>query len=118
MTARLPSGVDPSIASYACVLRAHAYPRTFRDELRRPVLACLEAAVKRDPDYAVPWAMLGWLHLDAARYGLVPDVEFPRELAQALQFASKAVAIESNNVIALRVLSAVQYHLGNFAESE
>ncbi len=106
------------MASYACVLRAYTYRRTFRDELRQPVLACLEAAVRRDPDYAEPWALLGWLHLDAARYAFVPDAEIPREMGQALDFASKAVAIDPENVVALRALSAVQYHLGNFDESE
>ena len=118
MAARLSGGVEPSMASYACVLRAYTYRRTFRDELRQPVLACLEAAVERDPDYAEPWALLGWLHLDAARYGFVPDAEIPREMRQALDFASKAVAIDPENVVALRALSAVQYHLGNFDESE
>ena len=48
----------------------------------------------------------------------VPDAEVPRELGQALDFASKAVAIDPENVVALRALSAVQYHLGNFDESE
>ena len=118
MAARLSGGVEPSMASYACVLRAYTYRRTFRDELRQPVLACLEAAVERDPDYAEPWALLGWLHLDAARFGFVPDAEIPREMGQALDFASKAVAIDPENVVALRALSAVQYHLGNFDESE
>ena len=76
------------------------------------------AAVQRDPDYAEPWALLGWLHLDAARYAFVPDAEVPREMGQALDFASKAVAIDPENVVALRALSAVQFHLGNFDESE
>ena len=35
-----------------------------------PTLACLEAAVARDPDYADAWAMLGWLHLDAGRFDI------------------------------------------------
>ena len=38
-------------------------------------------------------------------------------MGQALDFASKAVAIDPENVVALRALSAVQYHLGNFDES-
>jgi TolB-like protein len=118
MTTRLSGGAEPSMASYACVLRAYAYRRTARDELRRPVLACLEAAVERDPDYAEPWAMLGWLHLDAARYAFVPDTEVPRELGHALDFASKAVAIDPENVLALRALASVQFHLGNFDDSE
>jgi TolB-like protein/tetratricopeptide (TPR) repeat protein len=118
MAARLAAGVEPSMASYACVLRAYAYRRTFRDELRRPVLACLAAAVERDPDYAEPLAMLGWLHLDAARYAFVPDAEIASELGQALDMASRAVSINPESVIALQALSAVQFHLGNFAESE
>ena len=32
--------------------------------------------------------------------------------------ASRAVAIDPQNVVALQALSAVQFHLGNFAESE
>ena len=71
--ARISSGLAPSMPSYACVLRAHhTARRTFRDELRQPVLSCLDAAVRRDPGYAEAWALLGWLHLDAARYGFVP----------------------------------------------
>ncbi|QIG47215.1 hypothetical protein G5V57_05385 [Nordella sp. HKS 07] len=118
MAARLSTGVEPSMASYACVLRAYAYRRTFRDDLRQPVLACLEEAVRREPDYAEPRALLGWLHLDAARYGFVPDVEVPREMAKALELASRAVAIEPENIVALQALSAIQYHLRNFDESE
>ena len=118
MAARLASGEGPSMTSYACVLQANTYRRTFRDELRQPVLTCLDAAVVDDPDYAEPWALLGWLHLDAARYGFVPDAEIAAEMGTALEYASRAVAIDPENVVALRALSAVQYHLGNFDESE
>lgn len=118
MEARLATTVEPSMASYACVLRAYTYRRTMRDEFRQPVLACLNEAVQRDPDYAEPWALLGWLHLDAARYAFVPDAEAPREMRQALDFASKAVAIDPENVLALRALAAVQFHLANFDEAE
>ena len=118
MEARLSTGVEPSMASYACVLRAHTYRRTVRDDQRQPVLACLDAAVHRDPDYAEAWAMFGWLHLDAARFAMVPDSEVQGELDQALAMTSRAVAIDPQNLIALRALSAVQYHLGDFAESE
>jgi tetratricopeptide (TPR) repeat protein len=118
MEAQLASGEGPGMTSYACVLKANTYRRTFRDELRQPVLDCLEAAVAREPDHAELWALLGWLHLDAARYGFVPATEAPAEMGAALGFASRAVAIDPENVVALRALSAVQYHLGNFDESE
>jgi hypothetical protein len=43
LATRLSNHVDPSMASYACVLRAYTYRRTVRDELRRPVLACAKS---------------------------------------------------------------------------
>ena len=118
MTARLAGGEEPSLSSYACVLKAYAYRRTFRPELREPVLDCLGAAVERDPDYAEPWAMLGWLRLDAARYGIMPDAEVPRALDAAVELGRKAVALEPDSIVALQALSAIEYHRGNFDESE
>jgi tetratricopeptide (TPR) repeat protein len=118
MTARLTGSGEPSLSSYACVLKAYAYRRTFRQELRAPVRDCLDAAVKRDPDYPEPWAMLGWLRLDAVRYGIVPDAEVPAQLDAAVELGRKAVALEPDNIIALQALSAIEYHRGNFDESE
>jgi TolB-like protein len=118
LTARLSEGTLPSMPSYACALRAHEYRRTIGDELRRPALACLEAAVRRDPGYADGWALLGWLHLDAARFAFVPDAEAPGEMNRAFEMTSRALALDPTNLIALTALSLVQFHLGNFAESE
>jgi tetratricopeptide (TPR) repeat protein len=39
-------------------------------------------------------------------------------MGQALDFASKAVAIDPENVIALKALATVQFTLGNFDEAE
>ena len=81
MTARLSAGVEPSMASYACVLRASHLPahRPGRANVGRSSPASMRRS-QRDPDYAEPWAMLGWLHLDAARFAFVPDAEVPGEL--------------------------------------
>ena len=63
-----------TLFAYDCVQRAFAYRRTFAKKLYPPVRACLEDAVRRDPNYAAAWAMLAFAHLDAARFGLVePD---------------------------------------------
>ena len=118
LTARLSSGTLPSMPSYACALRAHEYRREFRDEDRRSVLGCLQEAVRRDPGYADGWALLGWLHLDAARFAFVPDSEVSGEMDQAFEMASRAMGLDQNNLTALRALSLVDYYLGHFAESE
>lgn len=94
---RASGAANPSMSSYACVLRAYAYRRSFQAELYAPALACVEAAVRRDPDYAEAWAMLGWLLLDAA---------------------SRAVAADRTNVLAPKALSSINHYTGNFEEAE
>jgi len=116
VTARLSGGAMPSMPSYACLLRAYEYRRTFATALYAPVLGCLQAAVERDPDYPEAWAMLGWLHLDAARFGYVPDAGPAFE--QALDAASHAVALDRTSVPALQALASIHHYMGNFAESE
>ena len=105
----------PSMSSYACVLRAYDYRRTFDEAEFVPTVACLEAAVARDPDYADAWAMLGWLHLDAGRFDIVPDRDTSYELA--LESASRANAIDPENVLALKALGSIYHYTGRFDES-
>jgi TolB-like protein len=118
MAVRFANGALPSMPSYACVLRAYEYHRTLRTDEHGPVLACLNDAVRRDAGYAEAWAMLAWLHLNAALFSLVPEAEAPQELDRALSFASEAVAADEGSVGALQALAAVNFHLGRFDEFE
>jgi TolB-like protein len=118
LTGRLPHELAPSMPSYECVLRAYAYRRTFATELHAPVLACLETAVKRDPDFVDAWAMLGWLHLDAARFNLVPPKNKDAAYVRALAAASRAVALDGRSVLALKALASINHYTGNYEESE
>ena len=106
----------PSMSSYACVLRAYDYRRSFDEGEYRPVLGCLEAAVARDPDYSDAWAMLGWLQLDAGRFGMAPD---GREQAyrRALESASRAAGIDPRNALAFKALGAIYHYSGRYTES-
>ncbi len=115
---RLQSGAIPSMPSYECVLRAYAYRRTFADDLRAPTFACLEQATRRDPGYAAAWALLAWLHLDAARFEASPGEDLTPALAPALEAAQRAVVIAPTSVVALQALAAINYYLGDFDESE
>ncbi|SHG98602.1 TolB amino-terminal domain-containing protein [Kaistia soli DSM 19436] len=117
-SAQLATPVASSMSDYDCVLRAYQYRRTFDEKVHEPVLSCLEQVTLNDPGYATAWAMLGWMHLDAARYGFVSAADAPREMDRAFAMASKAVEIAPESIVALQALSAVQYHLGQFDESE
>lgn len=118
LTDRLPHGFNPGMPSYECVLRAYAYRRTFAPELHAPILACLEASVKRDPGYADAWAMLGWLRMDAARFNLVAPEDVPLAYSRALEAASRAVALDGRNVLAFKALASINHYIANYEESE
>ncbi|WP_375778745.1 hypothetical protein ACE103_06375 [Bradyrhizobium sp. ma5] len=104
--------------SYACVLRAFGYRRTFARAGFDPVLQCLEQTVRRDPEYSDAWAMLGWLHADAGRLGYFGDGTEQSEYAKALAAADRAVNLQPNNSLAVKALAAVYHFTGRYAESD
>ncbi|MCP5458333.1 MAG: tetratricopeptide repeat protein [Gammaproteobacteria bacterium] len=107
-----------NMQSYVCVLRAYGYRRSFARAEFDPVLQCLEEAVRRDPDYSDAWAMLGWLYLDAGRYGFSRGGNAQEEYKKAVEASSQAVTLEPNNPLALKALAAVDYYIGRYDESE
>jgi TolB-like protein/tetratricopeptide (TPR) repeat protein len=115
---RLTATSEPSMTSYACVLRAYEYRRTFEDALFAPALACLTEAVSRDPDYADAWAMLGWLHLDAVRQDMVAPAEFPNHLAQAQDAGMRAVRLDPGSQRGLEALAAIAFFNASYDEAE
>jgi TolB-like protein/tetratricopeptide (TPR) repeat protein len=115
---RMARDSAPSMPSYACILRAYDYRRTFQDALFAPALACLKQAVVRDPDYADAWAMLGWLHLDAVRNDIAPEADRPAEMAAAFEAASHAVDLDRGSQRALEALAAVTFYRNDYAAAE
>jgi TolB-like protein len=118
VTARVLSGSAATMPSYACVLRAYAYRRSFATELYAPVRACLEAAVARDPGYSDAWALLGWLRLDAVRFGYADKAAVAATSAGALAAARRATELDPKRVLALQALAAVEYYAGDHEGSE
>ena len=118
VTDRVLNGSAVSAPSYACVLRAYAYRRSFATALYQPARTCLEAAVARDPGYPDAWAMLGWVQLDAVRF----RYDFPgsREaaLATALATARQAVDLDPRSVLGLQALASIEYYAGRYDEAE
>ncbi|MGO4440684.1 tetratricopeptide repeat protein [Rhizobium sp. RAF56] len=114
----LDKAAAPSMPTYACILRAYAYRRTFGSELYPPVRTCIEDSVRRDPSYATGWAMLGWLHLDAARFDMVPQGAVKNEYDQAFSAADHAVELDPTNILALQALASINYYAGHYDESE
>ena len=118
MAWRLSRDSAPSMRSYLCVLRAYEYRRAFEDARFALARDCLEEAVLRDPGYADAWAMLGWMHLDAARQEMVPAAEHPAEIAAAVDAATHAVELDPHSQRGLEALAAARFTRGEYAEAE
>jgi TolB-like protein len=118
LASSLPVGNEPSNDSFECVLRGYVYRRNFSRQLHTRVQSCLERAVKRDPGYVEAWAMLGWIYLDAARFGLIADENKELAFDHALDAASYALNLDGNNILALKALSSINHYMGNIEEGE
>jgi TolB-like protein len=108
----------PSMSSYECVLRGYLYRRSFLPALYGPAYDCLQETVRKDPDYSEAWAMLAWLYLDAVRFSHIkspdPNITFDTAATAGL----RAIALEPENVMGLKALSAIEHYRGNFSESQ
>jgi len=104
--------------SYICVMRAYQYRRNFSLDDYKPVRACLEKAVERNPEYSESWAMLGWMHLDAGRYEFEGEGTTQEEYQKAYVAASRAIQLEPDNLLALKAMSSIDHYLGRYEESE
>lgn len=118
LASNLPDETEPSSDSFECVLRGYVYRRNFSKQLHATLQACLERAVKRDPGYAEAWAMLGWIYLDSARFGLAAVGNKELAFDRALDSASHAVSLDTNNILALKALSSINHYMGNIEEGE
>jgi TolB-like protein len=107
-----------NLPSYMCVQRAFIYRRSFSKDQFRPVLTCLEHAVRQDPQYSDAWAMLGWLYLDAGRFDYIEVDDLRDQYRKAFDAASKALALDPVNTTALKSLSSINHYMGHFDEAE
>jgi TolB-like protein len=118
LTRRLDAMAVTDMQSYSCVLRAINYRRNFSQDAHGPILECLDAAVRRDPQYSDAWAMLGWLELDAGRYEFTGPGNVNEHYEKAFAAASRAVSLAPNNTNALKALSSIAHYMGRYEESE
>jgi TolB-like protein len=107
-----------AISSYECVLQAYAYRRSFTKALHTPVLSCLQDAVARDPNYVDAWAMLAWLYMDEGRFDWLKEGSQVEAYRRAVSTAQHALALDRNNILALKALSSTLHYMGEFPEAE
>lgn len=108
---------EPSLPAYKCVLQAYEFRRSASMGQFEPAKACLLDAVKNEPNYAEAWALLAWLRFDEYRFRLGHKEDRSQALTLASAAASTSLALEPENVQAIRALAAIHYNRKKFDES-
>ena len=105
-TAGRPSN---SLSSYECVLRTREYWRQPNAEMHKQVRACLEQAIRTDPNYADAWAALAFIYTDEVRLNFNPIAEHPDPAGTALQLARHAVTLAPDSPLPLQAVGIAHW---------
>ncbi|MEW9807843.1 tetratricopeptide repeat protein [Mesorhizobium sp. ZMM04-5] len=117
ITRAIPKPGTLSQSSYECVLRGYNFRRSYSPALYPSTLACMEQAVRTDPDYAEAWAMLGFLHFISTALSILP-ADPAKNFRTGAEAAQRSIEIDPRNVLGSKVLSVINHYQGNYAESE
>ncbi|MDM9625602.1 hypothetical protein QTL95_06835 [Rhizobium sp. S152] len=96
--------------AYDCMLAYYSYRRTMDLVTHKAARDCLRQATERFPRSATSWALLSLVYLDEMRFryklGAPPSADAQRLAADA---ASRATAIDPNNIRALQAVMLVSF---------
>ena len=98
-----------SLSSYECVLRTREYWRQPNAQQHKQVRACLERAIRIDPDYADAWAALAFIYTDEVRVDFNPSAERPDPAGTALEIARHAVTLAPDSPLPLQALGIAHW---------
>jgi adenylate cyclase len=98
-----------SLSSYECVLRTREYWRQPNAQQHKQIRACLERAIRIDPDYADAWAALAFIYTDEVRVDFNPSAERPDPAGTALEVARQAVTLAPDSPLPLQALGIAHW---------
>jgi TolB-like protein/class 3 adenylate cyclase/thioredoxin-like negative regulator of GroEL len=90
--ARTQRGGTKNLEAYQLFRRGIGIQQRLTKESVPEARRLIQQAVELDPNYALPWNMLGWIHLISASRGWSEDPAQDR--ARALELAHKALALD------------------------
>lgn len=96
--------------AYDCMLAYYSYRRTMDLATHNAARDCLQQATDRFPRSATSWALLSLVYLDEMRFHYkLGGPPAPNAQRQAADAASRATAIDPNNIRALQAVMLVSF---------
>jgi tetratricopeptide (TPR) repeat protein len=80
--------------------------------MHKQVRACLERAIRIDPDYADAWAALAFIYTDEVRGDFNPSAERSDPAGTALELARHAVTLAPDSPLPLQALGIAHWLRG------
>jgi TolB-like protein/tetratricopeptide (TPR) repeat protein len=109
-----------NLQAYECVLLSYWFYETFAPERHIRARACLERALKIDPDYSLGWSRLAFSYIESKKYAIEPP---PNWAELSRESANRATDLDPDNPDAYYALAILSQMLGedtavfrNFAE--
>ena len=109
-----------NLKAYECVLLSYWFYETFAPERQRNARACLENAVRGDPDYSLGWSRLAFSYIETKKYA----IDTPSDWASLSRAAAtRAIDLDPDNpdayyalAILTQMTSQDRVEFQNFAE--
>ncbi|EWY36320.1 hypothetical protein N825_28670 [Skermanella stibiiresistens SB22] len=98
-----------ALSSYECILQTREYWRQPNAKQHKQVRACLEQAIRMDPNYADAWAALAFIYTDEIRVDFNPNAERPDPAGSALELARRAVALAPDSPLPLQAVAIAHW---------
>ncbi|WP_144640198.1 winged helix-turn-helix domain-containing tetratricopeptide repeat protein [Bordetella genomosp. 13] len=99
-----------SMDAYDCYLRGMAWLHQGTRLAIDHALPLFEKAIASDPEFSSAYAMAAWCHCWRKLNGWMTDR--PREIAEGLRLARRAIELDNNDAVALTRCGPVAAHLG------
>ncbi len=101
-----------ALTPYQCVLHSYRYMAEKTPQRHAEARDCLERSVKKDPTYAMAWAMLSWLYGDEKRLKFNLRGSERQATIRAIEAARQAVFLEPQSAAAHQYLALAYFYSG------
>ncbi len=110
--AKIAGNNKVTLSAYQCFLQFFAYAASKNARSHYRVRSCLEAAVKKYPEFGRGWAALSWMYGDEHRYGFNRDV-WGVPIAKSVAAAKQAVDIDPDDSFTRQYLANAYFTQGD-----
>lgn len=110
---RVASLPTEELMPFECLLRFYGYAELYDPALHATSRACLQRALREEPDFAAGWAALATLYLHEHTFRFNPQPDAAPALERALEAARRSLDLDGTGRVAGVVLTGIRFAAGD-----